>query len=97
MSCKANPWEVIALRRKIKNYEKYGYGEGMKNLSKLRGMGLDKKMLVATEVTRTLVWASVRTKEFGEDEEKRKFNKMLRFLIKEYKAVLGIVEKKEAE
>jgi hypothetical protein len=40
---------------------------------------------------------SARTKDAGDDEEKRKFNKMLRFLIKEYKAVLGVADKKEAE
>lgn len=48
MSCQANPWEVMALRRKIKKYEKVGYTESMKNLSKLRSLGLDKKMLIAT-------------------------------------------------
>lgn len=48
MSCQANPWEVMVLRRKIKKYEKSGFSEGMKNLSKLRSLGLDKKMLIAT-------------------------------------------------
>jgi hypothetical protein len=48
MSSQANPWEVMALRRKIKKYEKYGYDESMKNLSKLRSLGLDKKMLIST-------------------------------------------------
>lgn len=93
----ANPWEVIALRRKIKNYEKSGFTEGMKNLSKLRSLGLDKKMLIATEITRTLVWVVARTKDNAEDEEKRKFNKMARFLIKEHKALLEVVDKKDTE
>ena len=91
MSCQANPWEVMTLRRKIKKYEKIGFSESMKNLSKLRSLGLDKKMLIITEIPRTLVWVSVRTKEAGEDQEKRNFNKMIRFLIKEYKNVLGVV------
>lgn len=38
----------MVLRRKIKKYEKYGFSESMKNLSKLRSLGLDKKMLIAT-------------------------------------------------
>ena len=81
----------MTLRRKIKKYEKIGFSESMKNLSKLRSLGLDKKMLIITEIPRTLVWVSVRTKEAGEDQEKRNFNKMIRFLIKEYKNVLGVV------
>lgn len=85
------------LRRKIKKYEKCGFSESMKNLSKLRSLGLDKKMLIATEITRTLVWVSARTKDNAEDEEKRKFNKMARFLIKEYKAILGVQDKKDPE
>lgn len=48
MGDKINPWEVMALRRKIKKYQKYGYDESMKNLSKLRSLGLDKNMLIAT-------------------------------------------------
>lgn len=43
------------------------------------------------------MWAFNRTKEAGEDEGKRKFNKMLKFLVKEYRGVLGLVEKKEVE
>lgn len=79
---KVNPWEVLELRRKIKNYASSGYVEGMKSLHRLRSLGLDAKMIVATEVTRTLVWACSRTKDNADDEEKRKFNVMLRFLIK---------------
>jgi hypothetical protein len=44
-----------------------------------------------------LVWVSARTKDAVDDEEKRKFNKMARFLIKEYKAILEVSDKKEAE
>jgi hypothetical protein len=40
---------------------------------------------------------STRTKEAADDQEKKNFNKMVRFLIKEYKTVLGVVEKKENE
>jgi hypothetical protein len=40
---------------------------------------------------------SARTKDAGEDPEKRNFNKMVRFLIKEYKVILGVVDKKENE
>ena len=63
MSNTVNPYDVLAMKRKIKNYLQIGFTESMKNLSKLRSMGLDKKMLIATEVTRTLVWVSARTKE----------------------------------
>lgn len=49
MSGKVNsPWDVLALRRKLKRYEKYGFTESMKNLHKLRSLGLDKKMIIAT-------------------------------------------------
>lgn len=48
MGDKINPWEVMALRRKIKKYQKHGYDESMKNLSKLRSLGLDRNMLIAT-------------------------------------------------
>ncbi len=58
----ANPWEVLTLRRKLKKFEKQGIAESMKNLHKLRGMGLDQKILIATEITRTLVWVANRTK-----------------------------------
>lgn len=37
----------------------------MKCLHKLRSLGLDKQMLIATEVTRTLVWAFNKTKDLG--------------------------------
>jgi len=67
-SASSNPWEVLALRKKIKKYSKIGFAEGMKCLHKLRSMSLDKQMLVATEVTRTLVWTYDRTKDYGEDE-----------------------------
>lgn len=60
-------------------------------------MGLDKKMLIATEVTRTLVWAFNKTTDFGEDEDKRKFHVMLKFLIKQYKKVLEITDKKPTQ
>jgi len=63
----------------------------MNNLSKLRSLNLDKDILIGTEVTRTLIWVSNRTLDPGEDENKRKFNKMVRFLIKEQKKILGIV------
>lgn len=79
---KVNPWEVLELRRRIKNYQNSGFIEGMKSLHRLRSLGLDAKMIIATEVTRTLVWACNRTKDHTEDEDKRKFNVMLRFLIK---------------
>jgi hypothetical protein len=65
----------------------------MKNLHRLRGLGLDREVLIATEITRTLVWVANRTKDGGDDEEKKKFNKMIRFLIKEYKTILGLAEK----
>jgi hypothetical protein len=68
MSGKVSPWDVLALRRKLKRYEKYGFTESMKNLHKLRSLGLDKKMIIATEVTRTLVWAAAKTKDSTEDE-----------------------------
>lgn len=67
------------------------------NLSKLRNLHLDRKMLIATEVTRTLVWVFARTKDATENDTKRKFNKMVRFLLKEYRGVLGLGEKKEGE
>ena len=54
----------------------------MKCLHRLRSLGLDKQMLIATEVTRTLVWAFNKTKDQSLGEEKRKFNVMLKFLIK---------------
>jgi hypothetical protein len=79
---KTNPWDVIALRRKIKRYDKTGFTEAMNNLSKLRSLNLDKDMLIGTEVTRTLIWVSNRTMDCGEDQNKRNFNKMVRFLIK---------------
>lgn len=96
MSSKANPWEVLALQRKIKKYQKVGFGEAMKLLHKLRSLGLDKKMLMATEVTRMLAWVAQATKDPTDDEEQRKFNKMVRFLIKEHKVVLGL-DKKETQ
>ena len=90
----SNPWEVLDLRRKIKQYAKRGIPESMKTLSRLRALGLTKEMVVATEVTRTLVWVCERTKDFKEDEDLRKFNVMVRFLLKEYKKVLGVSERK---
>lgn len=94
---KANPWEVLVMRRKIKKYNAIGFTEAMKVLTSLRNLGLDKDILIATEVTRTLVWACNKTKEHGEDKEKRNFNVMTRFLIKEYKKTLGLVEAKPQE
>jgi hypothetical protein len=67
MSGKVSPWDVLALRRKLKRYDKYGFTESMKTLHKLRSYGLDKKMIIATEVTRTLVWAAAKTKDSTED------------------------------
>lgn len=91
----SNPWDVLILRRKLKNYRKHGFQESMKNLHKLRSLALDRKTLIATEVTRTLVWLAQRTKDAGEDEEQRKFNKMVRFLIKEHRNLLGVGDKKD--
>jgi hypothetical protein len=45
---KTNPWDVIALRRKIKHYDKTGFAEAMNNLSKLRSLNLEKDILMAT-------------------------------------------------
>ena len=39
---KANPYEVLALRRKIKKYKAIGFTEAMKVLTSLRSMALDK-------------------------------------------------------
>lgn len=64
----ASPWQVFALRRRIKKFSKLGVPEGMRALHQLRNMGLDKKMIISTEVTRTLVWASNKTKDYGENE-----------------------------
>jgi len=77
-----NPWEVLSLRRKLKKYKTAGIPEAMKALHRLRSLGLTKKILISTEVTRTLLWVCERTKDFGENEELRKFNVMLRYLIK---------------
>lgn len=92
---KVNPWEVLNLRRKIKKFETTGIIEAMKCLHRLRSLGLDRDMIIATEVSRTLIWACQRTKDNTEDEDKRKFNVMLRFLIKEYRKVLGVTEEKK--
>jgi len=43
-----NPWEVLAVRRQIKNYQKHGFMKSMKNLYDLRNMKLDKEMLIST-------------------------------------------------
>lgn len=37
------------------------------------------------------MWVSSRTKDAGDNEEKRKFNVMIRFMIKEYKTILGFI------
>ena len=58
-----NPWEVLDLRRKIKNYHKRGVTESMKALHKLRSLGLTRKLIMSTEITRTLVWVSNKTKD----------------------------------
>jgi hypothetical protein len=44
----ANPYEVMNLRRKLKQYKKVGFSESMTNLQKLRQLGLDKEVLIAT-------------------------------------------------
>lgn len=85
-----NPWEVLALRRRIKGYASLGVPETMKSLQKLRSLGLTKQMIVSTEVTRTLVWACNRTQDPEQAEDVRKLNVMLRYLIKEYKRVLSV-------
>jgi DNA-binding Lrp family transcriptional regulator len=77
-----NPWEVLTLRRRIKKFEKLGIPEASKALHRLRSLGIDRQMIVATEVTRTLVWVCNRTKDSNNDEQVRKFNVMVRFLIK---------------
>ena len=89
----ANPWEVLALRKKIKQFSSIGLPEAMKALHKLRSLGLDRQILITTEVTRTLVWACNKTKENAENEEKRKFHVMLRFLLKEFRKKLGVDKK----
>ena len=92
-----NPYEVLSLRRKLKKYKTVGIAEGMKALHRLRSLNLTKKILISTEVTRTLLWVSERTKDYGENEELSKFNVMLRYLVKEYKKVLIPAEDKKGE
>ena len=58
-------------------------------------MGLDKETIITTEISRTLVWVANRTKEHGDDDELRKFNIMVRLIIKEYRKVLGLAEPKK--
>ena len=73
---------MLSIKKKLKKIKNVSYVEGMKLLHKLRSMGLNKKMIIATEITRTLVWVSNRTKDAENDDDMKKFNKMARFLIK---------------
>jgi len=52
-------------------------------------MKLDNKMLLTTEIPRTLIYIANRTKE-STDEEVKKLNKMCRYLAKEWKTQLGV-------
>lgn len=56
----------------------------------IKGRRINKDKL---KVTKILIWVLIRTKKYVKDE-KRKSNKIVRCLIKEYKALLDIVEKK---
>lgn len=59
-------------------------------LLRAREMNIESKMLIVTEIPRTLQWVIRKTMDFGEDLEKRKLNKMARLLMKEWKIKLGI-------
>lgn len=65
----------------------------MKLLLTVKQMNLNKKQLIATEISRTLVYIINRTKDQSEDENKTKLNKMARYLVKEWKKVVGLIEK----
>jgi hypothetical protein len=62
MSSSINPYEILQQRRKLKLYKKTTPVECMKILKKIREMNLDNKMLIATELPRTLVYIANRTK-----------------------------------
>lgn len=59
-------------------------------LLRAREMNIESKMLIVTEIPRTLQWVIRKTMDFGKDLEKRKLNKMARLLMKEWKIKLGI-------
>ncbi len=57
-------------------------------------MNLTNKMLIATELPRTLIYVANRTRE-SENEDVKKMNKMCRYLAKEWRKQLGVEDKKE--
>lgn len=79
-----NPFDILAYRKKLKQFEQTGTVECMKILKTVREMKLDNKMLKCLEMPRVLLWIS---RKIGntEDDNKSKLNKMCRFLFKEWK------------
>lgn len=82
---KVNPYEVVEMRRQIKNYEGVGVQEAMKVVKKLREMKLDNEMLVLTECPRTLLYVTNRLKNVPADDPKHTLLRMCKYLYKEWK------------
>jgi hypothetical protein len=61
-SSQADPFEVLKLRRRLKSYKKSSTTDIMKLLKRIREMKLDNKMLLTTEIPRTLIYIANRTK-----------------------------------
>jgi hypothetical protein len=66
----------------------------MKILKKVREMNLPNKMLIATELPRTLIYVANKTRE-SDNEDVKKMNKMCRYLAKEWRKQLGVEAHKE--
>lgn len=61
-SSQNDPFEVLKLRRRLKAYKKSSTTDTMKLLKRIREMKLDNKMLITTEIPRTLIYIANRTK-----------------------------------
>ncbi len=61
MTAAIDPWEVLKLRKKFKNYKEPTVAEAMKTLKKVRDLNMDTKMLIATEFPRTVCWVAKNT------------------------------------
>jgi hypothetical protein len=61
-SSQVDPFEVLKLRRRLKSYKKSSTTDIMKLLKRIREMKLDNKMLLTTEIPRTLIYIANRTK-----------------------------------
>lgn len=86
MSQKPNIYELLEMRKKIKEYNKTGVEELKQILIQLKKMELDVETLYDTELPRTLVWVYNKLKDTPQDDPMKDIFKMVKFLYtKEWK------------